>query len=453
MRMSRQCMSIMACAALVAAATPTGAVPVPLGSYNVDLRESSVSGISSGGYMAQQFHVAYSSLLRGAGIVAGGPYYCAQGNVAIALTSCTTPTALNPPDVAQSLQATRSAEQAAQIDPTAYLGTSRVWLFSGTRDETVFPIVVDRLYEYYRHFVPAENIFYEKTVPAAHAMITEHYGHPCDYKGNGDNPNDIFINDCDYDAAGRILAHIYGPLNPKAASLSGVFVEFPQEEFLADPVAHSMNPTGYAYVPESCEDGAPCRVHVVFHGCRQQPARIGDRFYRNVGYNEWADTNRIIVLYPQAINSDLPPVYNPRGCWDWWGYDDPNYHTKGGRQMLAVRGMLGRLASGFHPSPPTAPADVAVTSMTDRSVGLRWGASAGTPRVIGYHVYVAGQSGGPYARVNSTPIASTEYTVTGLNPGTNYYFVVRAVNKRGMESADSLQVSATTSLLPPLLPW
>src|SRR4030095_9409186 len=99
-------------------------------------------------------------------------------------------------------------------------------------------------------------------------------------------------------------------------------------------------------------DGAPCRVHVAFHGCRQQPARIGDKFYVHAGYNRWADTNRIIVLYPQTINSDLPPVYHPRGCWDWWCYDDPDYAKQNGRQMRAVKAMLDRLASGYSGAVP-----------------------------------------------------------------------------------------------------
>jgi poly(3-hydroxybutyrate) depolymerase len=30
--------------------------------------------------------------------------------------------------------------------------------------------------------------------------------------------------------------------------------------------------------------------------------------------NEWADTNNIIVLYPQAV----PSYGNDYGCWDWW---------------------------------------------------------------------------------------------------------------------------------------
>jgi poly(3-hydroxybutyrate) depolymerase len=38
---------------------------------------TTVSGISSGGYMAVQMHVVYSDMFKGAGIVAGGPFYCA----------------------------------------------------------------------------------------------------------------------------------------------------------------------------------------------------------------------------------------------------------------------------------------------------------------------------------------------------------------------------------------
>lgn len=50
-----------------------------LKSYNVDPTQISVSGISSGGYMAQQFHVAFSKAVMGAGIIAGGPYLLCTG--------------------------------------------------------------------------------------------------------------------------------------------------------------------------------------------------------------------------------------------------------------------------------------------------------------------------------------------------------------------------------------
>ena len=49
-----------------------GAVP----RYNIDLTSTSVSGLSSGGFMAVQFHVAFSSIMKGAAVFAGGPYMC-----------------------------------------------------------------------------------------------------------------------------------------------------------------------------------------------------------------------------------------------------------------------------------------------------------------------------------------------------------------------------------------
>jgi len=42
------------------------------GVYDIDTSLISVSGVSAGGYMAVQFHVAYSSSIMGAGIVAAG---------------------------------------------------------------------------------------------------------------------------------------------------------------------------------------------------------------------------------------------------------------------------------------------------------------------------------------------------------------------------------------------
>jgi poly(3-hydroxybutyrate) depolymerase len=83
---------------------------------------------------------------------------------------------------------------------------------------------------------------------------------------------------------------------------------------------------------------------VVFHGCRQSAAAIQDQFVRAAGYNRWADSNRIVVLYPQLI-ARWWPTYNPRGCWDWWGYTGADYHTKTGAQIRAVKAMLDRLSA------------------------------------------------------------------------------------------------------------
>ena len=50
-----------------------------LGSYNIDPKLVSVSGISSGGYMAGQLGVAYSGVFTaGFGVFAAGPFDCAR---------------------------------------------------------------------------------------------------------------------------------------------------------------------------------------------------------------------------------------------------------------------------------------------------------------------------------------------------------------------------------------
>ncbi|MEE4174798.1 MAG: PHB depolymerase family esterase, partial [Xanthomonadales bacterium] len=47
-----------------------------------------VSGISSGGAMAQQLQFAYADRFQGAGIIAGVPFGCAEGDLGLALGRC-----------------------------------------------------------------------------------------------------------------------------------------------------------------------------------------------------------------------------------------------------------------------------------------------------------------------------------------------------------------------------
>ena len=64
------------------------------------------------------------------------------------------------------------------------------------------------------------------------------------------------------------------------------------------------------------------------------------------GFARWADTNNIIVLFPQTAATPL----NPQGCWDWWGYTGREYLTRKAPQIVAVRRMIERLASPRTPS-------------------------------------------------------------------------------------------------------
>lgn len=335
-------------------ANPAQAAP-PLRGYNADPTQTSISGVSSGGDMAVQFHVAHSSLVRGVGVIAASPYDCAQNSPTMATQNCLTPGPATPlPPTARLVSITNSLAASGAIDDPARLRATRVWLFSGRKDNRVYPVVMDALKDYYRTYIDDNNIGYKNDLDAGHAMITEDYGNK--FCANSESP---YINDCDYDGAGTILSWIYGsetPLKPHSNQLTGTFIEFDQNPFLpnGNAYSHSMGDSGYAYIPKACESTA-CRVHVALHGCRQSVGYVGDAFYRHAGYNRWADSNGIIVLYPQTIPRDgwgwpgwrfwtANYVVNPLGCWDWWGYDSSDYHTKNGPQIKAIKGMLDRLA-------------------------------------------------------------------------------------------------------------
>jgi len=337
---------LLALAAALAACPVLAADPLPALGAGAGV---TVSGVSSGGFMAVQLHVAHSRTVKGVGVLAGGPYYCAQGSLWAALNNCTTPTGWTPVPPVELLKA--DAEVLARgglVDPVANLAAARVWLFSGKLDRVVELPVVEATRRFYALFQPPPgSIVLVADQPAGHGMITADAGVACDVTAAP------FINDCDYDAAGELLAHLLGPLAPPPAQETGRILAFDQRPFAGgDAFAIGMGDSGYLYLPKVCELES-CRIHVALHGCRMSVESIGDRFVREAGYNRWADANRIVVLYPQTTPRSGPGfrgwrwsyVFNPRGCWDWWGYTGPQYATRAGPQVRAIQAMVERLAA------------------------------------------------------------------------------------------------------------
>ncbi len=350
----RSALGVFLLAASCAAISLASAAP-PLRAYDADVRQTSVSGISSGAAMAVQLDVAYSSIMKGVGVVAGPPYGCAQGSAYAALSTCMS--ASTPIDAGALVRLTKDSARRGEIDAVTHLRTHRVWLFSGGRDSQVKPAVVDAVERYYRTLGTPAKVVHRRKAGAQHAMPTQAFGNGCGVLG------DPYINDCDFDAAGKLLAWIYPGLRPRATgALRGTLLEFDQREFIASPAAHDMADTGYVFVPAQCRAGNACRLHVALHGCLQYPeyryvkdgafVDFGRTFAEHAGYNEWADANGIIVLYPQARRS--APLFlgvlevdrNPLGCWDWWGYDDAAYATREGTQVKAIRRMIDRVTGG-----------------------------------------------------------------------------------------------------------
>lgn len=336
----------------------------------LDAHGVTVSGVSSGGAMAVQFHVAHSSLVQGAGVLAAPPYGCAEASVAHALGRCMKDGADIPVDALRERAQQLAASGA--IDPLAALGGDRVWLYRGADDPYVAASVADALERFYRPLIaPAQPVRVEGAGAAHNFPTARADAANC---GTSEPP---YLGACDFDATRELLAHLYGELAPNAASgvdgagapqspaagsRAGEAHDVPLREFDQRPYAREsgsagLDDRGFIFVPRGCEGNGraggkgarsgegdrmqgpqSCRLHVVFHGCRQGVEGVGDAFVRRAGYLEVAEANRIVVLFPQVKPTTLP--LNPMGCWDWWGYEGEDYDTRAGKQVAAVRAMV-----------------------------------------------------------------------------------------------------------------
>jgi poly(3-hydroxybutyrate) depolymerase len=298
-----------------------------------------VSGLSSGGFMASQIAVAHSRAVRGVGVFAGGPYYCVGIDPRRAEGECTK----GAPDPAV---ARREAERLATlrlIDPVEHLKDTRAFVVAGGADVTVVEPVVRATAQFFAAFNPS-GATYEVQPGLGHGLPTRDFGVDC---GASAAP---FLNRCGVPTVARMLEHLI-PSAATTAGAGGQLLAFGQEEFI--PTARrlwktaSLDSDGYVYVPDRCRH-VRCRVHVALHGCRQGAALVGDAFARRAGYNVWAAERDVIVLYPQVRPSEPSFVtwwhpYNPRGCWDWWGYTGPDYATRSAVQIATIVAMVARL--------------------------------------------------------------------------------------------------------------
>ncbi|MFW6076274.1 MAG: hypothetical protein ACOC71_00850 [Hyphomicrobiales bacterium] len=316
-----------------------------------------VSGLSSGGFFAHQFHVAYSERVAGAGIVAGGPYGCVEtitnpywpfstlDRLSAALVACTHHWGERywglrpaPPNASDSVDLIEEAFADGDIDDPEFLSSDRAWLFRGDHDEVVPEGVAEALEGVYRHFKLDLEVHDH---PAGHGLPVSEFPDDSRFSAPAcDEHQAPFLNECGFDAAGLLLQHLHPdhvPADPADAHDSGTLMAFDQTPFF-DGFASSLRDAGYVYVPSACETQT-CRLHVAFHGCRQGIEAVHDDFVRDAGYNGWAAAGRVVVLYPQVTTSRL----NPNGCWDFWGYSGDDYRLRDGLQMRAVKAMIEQM--------------------------------------------------------------------------------------------------------------
>ena len=309
-----------------------------LATYRINKARVYVSGISSGGFFAVQMHVAHSATFKGAAIYAGGVFYCALGNVGTALGACG----------GEGLYASTLTESEAYLDAMSAAGTidseknlagQPVYLWAGKNDTVVAPAEMNDLAAEYVHY--GSYVIYDNQFSAEHGWESPNGELACGTLGEPYIVN-CSLNGRPYDSEQTWLKLLYGQLHDRNnGKLEGSLINFDQTEFGAT-ASNSMDTNGYVFVPKPCAQGQTCSLVVAFHGCLQTQSDIGTKFPIEGGIDPWADHNNIIVLYPYAIKSSPNPE-NPKGCWDWWGYDDPQYALKAGTQVSIIYRMVQRL--------------------------------------------------------------------------------------------------------------
>jgi poly(3-hydroxybutyrate) depolymerase len=305
-----------------------------------------VAGISSGAAVAIQMDVAYSKVFKGAAIYAGIPYDCAQDSLETALTTCEQDTPAI--DVSTLESATTTLAKSGGIDPTRNLKNQPIYLWSGMLDSIVAQGSMNNVDSYYKFF--GANVFkYDNDFPAEHGWESPYGPNLCQQLGSP------YVIVCDqnsdpYDSEQVFLSKWFGKLKPKNnGTLTGTLSTFNQDPYVpgGSASAISMDTTGYLFTPAACTSKHSCGLILALHGCEQSANAVGTAYVDDAGLNQWADTNQIVVMYPQAIPST---PNNGEGCWDWWGYTNSSYAQKTGPQMQTLFNMVKQVAGKSIPA-------------------------------------------------------------------------------------------------------
>ncbi|OFZ28307.1 MAG: hypothetical protein A2622_04185 [Bdellovibrionales bacterium RIFCSPHIGHO2_01_FULL_40_29] len=386
-----------------------------------------ISGISSGGFMATQMGVIYSEEISGVGTVAGGFFYCAQNHLQNKIqegiqthlgkqnlflfnqnkglysdlllgrflfpgysTKWFTPSPMNPiyqsvgvcmqnPDKAE-LPDLKAFHEKKLIDDPSYLTKQNIFTYHGEHDNVVLFKMAQKIKDFYiENKIPIEQIQQKSLQFAGHSFATDKQDlQPCTAE------KFPFITSCQYDLAFDLLTFLTKkelkrePFEAKnlyyvdqTLDLKNLDIMNPERGAQPTP---SIAPYGYLYSSNEClQNPTYCQLHVALHGCemsdsfdidfdakyteqvqktrivemrkekskilgfkslpyiKQKKIRNGTfKFAQFSGYSEYAIKNNIMILYPQTwITEDNYP-YNPKGCWDWFGWTNENYATNQG---------------------------------------------------------------------------------------------------------------------------
>lgn len=303
--------------------------------------DTTIAGVSSGGFMTNIAFINDSWLYKGAGVIAAGPYSCHDGcsmQGPLCDMSCKEKT------TDEMYHFIEERAEDGRISPISQIKGEPVWIYVPANDTVVDPEFNYMNQDLYDRLGAKTKVVVR---PGEHMVPTDN-----DAMKSRWYVESPYIADADYDGYGEMLKYITPnqdkkPLQPRNMNWRevGELIAFDQAEFFDnsdDFYSSSMDEIGYAYVPHACKAGG-CRIHVSLHGCMQGRGSL-DReldYVTKAGAIEWMAGNDMIGLFPQAQST----WHNLAGCWDFFGYSGSDYLTKDGLQTKAFRKMLKRLMS------------------------------------------------------------------------------------------------------------
>lgn len=277
--------------------------------------------------MAVQMHFAYSKYIISSSIVAGGPYYYSMGSYEGWEHNKKYPQKVNLDKIYEYIN---NQDISGNLDPISNLQNSRVFIFHGIIDSIIYQATGRLGYDVFKNYIPRDNIYTYFNITAEHNWPTDNFGGRC---------SEVGIKNCNFDAAGKILALAFGELKPRVYMIASNLKRFKQADYVSSLSEAGMAETGFIYIPTNCtEDENNCRVHVFLHGCMGNFDYAGTYYVEHTGLNQWAEANDIIIIYPQTAKNG-PSEIDEKGCWDVWGYTGENFATKNGIQMKAIYDM------------------------------------------------------------------------------------------------------------------
>lgn len=296
----------------------------------------SVSGQSAGGSMAYNHLVAFSSLVDGAGIAAGSAYGCAfeYGN--------RNPCWYGGMDIDRSIAYMKKRYRDGLIDDPNHLKTIPIVLFSGKNDNIVWTGTMKDAYEQLERLSGGRNQRVRRRFQtnATHVWSVANGTCTC-----GSCPWDMKdwkccdVNNCEYSLSRDILESTYGKLDAPVDAPRDHLFWIPQAKWFKRNDNANMMTWGLLYIPSSCiSNPKRCtRLHVHYHGCIKPQWYRRLRWTRSIEMNEIAESNDVLVLYPQ-VSGDK---HSGRGCWNYgFKASDEMYDTKRSKQLLVIARMM-----------------------------------------------------------------------------------------------------------------